>query len=304
MGLTLNLNNLASRITRSSVVSGGIRRFSTSALSDQQDSNGNIIGKLWNGFTRFGGFLIGKVVSLLGTAVKFSWSLLWGLTTSTLQFIWNFNWNASDAELDASIQNAFAALGGTLGGTLGNALGWLACGALPGAVVFAFNEPMGLYILKNVGEEALDEIAGNIANLIRQTGISLIRASVTFLYKNIRRLWREPDSKVRAKMKAAGVADDKIDSAIAERNKPWSFASQFESFIEGLPDGFIQNFAEEFFEEFSDSCVEAGYVVANSADSYLAAQRLAADSIFGEETTVEILLNRGTDSTASSTSSS
>ena len=301
MGLTLTLSSLASRVTRTAITgAGGIRRFAASALSSSPSTTGNFLEKLWDGFTRFGGFLINNVASMLGAGLKFSWSLIWGLSTSTFQFLWNFNWNASDEQIDESIKASYEALGSVFGGTLGNAMGWLACGALPGAVIFAFNEPLGLYALKNVGEEALEEIAANVANLIRQTGMTLIRTGISFLYKNIRRIWREPDSAVRKKMIEAGIVDKtKIDKAIAERNKPWSFAQQMENFVEGIPNKFIRNFTEEFFEEFSDSCIEAGYVIANSVDSYMAMQRMATDNALGEETTVEIVLNRDTDRSTS-----
>lgn len=297
MPLSLSLGNLASRAARSAATNGsGIRRFAVSALGEQASGDGgNIITKVWNGFSRFAGFLISGVISQLTAVFQWSVSALVGLLFSTVQFIWTFNWNASDEQLDQNIQGSFDALGGTLGGTIGNALGHLVCGVLPGAAIFAFNEPMGLYVLKNVSEEMLDDMAGNIANLIKQTALTGIRAGITFAYKNVRRAWREPDGKVRAKLKASGMNDEKINAAMAERNKPWSFASATEDLIESLPDGFIQNFAEEMFEEFTEACMEAGYAAANSVDSYIAMQKMGNDATFGRETTVEILLNRDAD---------
>lgn len=293
MALTLELAKLGSRAVRKGIGSNGVRRFATSALSEKADDEGNIIERLWNGFTRFGGSLVSKVISALTTVISFSFTLLWSLTVSAVTFIWNFNWNTTDAELDASVQAGITAVAGTLGGTLGNALGFLACGAVPGALIFAFNEPLGLHVLEEVGEEALDELAGNVANLVRQVGNLALRATLGYLYKNIRKLWRQPDSAVRARLIADGVtSSEKIDKALAERNKPWSFASAFESAVDSIPNEALRNFTEEFFEELGDSCVEAGYVVANSVDTYLAAQQLAARNILGEEKTVEILLNR------------
>ena len=153
-------------------------------------AGGGLLGTLWAGFSRFGGFLISGVISALNV-VAFSLSAMWGFCTSLFQFVWNFNWNATDAELDATIQASFNALGGTLGGTLGNALGYLACGAVPGALVAVFNEPLGLHILKEVSEAAVDDIASNLANLITQSSQLLVKSAVVFLYKNTRVLFRD-----------------------------------------------------------------------------------------------------------------
>ena len=295
MTSSISFASLASRAARIAATSGSIiRRFARSGNVDNTDDGGNLLSKLWNGLNRFGGSLMSATLNALGSAFQFSWSLLWGACVSAQQFIWNFNWNASDAELDNQINSSFNALGGALGSTVGNALGWLACGAVPGAVIAAFNEPMGLYILEQVGEEALEEIASNLSNLIRQTAISTVRAASVWSYKNIRNLWRKPDSQLKKEMIAAGMKEEKINQAIAERNKPFSFAQKTEDFIESIPNTFIKNFTEELVEEFADSCIEAGYVVANSADSFLAMQRINNVNILGEERIIEIVPDRST----------
>lgn len=293
MGLTLELQKLGSRLVRKAISSNGTRKFNRNGLSEQRDEGGNIIQKIWNGANRFGNSLMGKTLELLGGGFQFSFTALWGACVSTASFLWNFNWNASDAELDKQIQSSFSGLPGKLGGTLGNALGWLVCGAVPGAVLFSFNEPLGVHVLAEVGEEALDEIAGNVADLIKATATSSIKAAAIYAYKNIRKLWREPDSVFVQKLKVSGVVDQaKIDKALADRNKPWSFAQKTEEAIESIPNEFWRNFTEEFVEEFFESCTEAGYVVANSVDSYLAMQKLASTTMLGSEQTVEILLER------------
>lgn len=293
MGLIISLSSLASRAVRASISSGGIRTIARNALSEERDDDGNIISKIWNGVNRFGGSLMSKTLGLLGGAFQFSWTALWSFTQSVSTFVWHFNFNASDAELDSQINSQFNGLAGQLGGTIGNALGWLACGAVPGAILFAFNEPMGLYVLEQVGEEALDELAGNLANLIKSTATSITKAATIYAYKNIRKLWREPDSVFVQKLKEQGIVDQsKIDKALADRNKPWSFAKATEDAIESIPNEFLRNFTEELVEEFFESCTEAGYVVANSVDSYLATQKLATQTMLGSEQTVEILLER------------
>lgn len=300
MPLTLNLEEFSSRLIRKAVSSDGIRRIAKSALEEKRDKDTNIIVKVYNAVTKFGNSLMGKTIELLTGGFKFAWTAFWGLTVSAVQFIWNFNWNASDADLDSQINSSFNSLAGTLGGTIGNALGWLACGAVPGVVIAAFNEPMGLYVLEQVGEEALEEIAGNLANLIKQTAKSVVRAATIWSYKNIRTLWRKPDSVFKQQLIAQGMKPDQVEKALQERNKPWSFAQKTEDFIDNIPNQFVRNFTEELFEEFGDACIEAGYVVAGSVDSYLAMQKTANQNVLGEEKTVEILLNRSADSNTTS----
>lgn len=296
MPLSLELEQLGSRLIRKAVSSDGIRRIAKNALEEKREGETNIIVRVYNAISKFGNSLMGETIKLLTTGFQFGWAALWGATVSAVQFIWNFNWNASDAELDSQINSSFNALAGSLGGTIGNALGWLACGAIPGVVIAAFNEPMGLYVLEQVGEEALEEIAGNLANLIKQTATSLVRAATIWSYKNIRTLWRKPDSVFKQQLIASGMKPDSVEKAMQERNKPWSFAQKTEDFIDNIPNQFVKNFTEELFEEFADACIEAGYVVAGSVDSYLAMQKTANQNILGEEKTVEILLNRSADS--------
>lgn len=295
MGLEIYLTNMTSRAARKSVANDGIRRFAKNAIQDHKDSSGNLIGKLWNGFTRFAGSLISKVWQILSAGIAFSITAIYSMCVSAFQFVWNFNWNATDADLDSQIKSSFVALSGSVGGTLGNALGWLACGAVPGATIATFNEAMGLYVLERVGEEALEEIAGNLANLVRQTGMSLTKAFTVWAYKNIRTLWRKPDSVVKQQLLSGGMNQQQADDALAKRNKPWSFAKKLEDFVDGIPNEFIKNFTEELFDEFGDACIEAGYVVANSVDGFLAGQKVANSNLLGEEKAVEILLNRDTD---------
>ena len=293
MTLTIALARLASRTVRTSVTSTGVRRFASSAIKSETDDDGNIISKTVNGFSRFGGSLLSKITSSLFSGFTWTFSAIWGMCVSTFQFLWNFNWNVSDADLDAEIQSSITALGGTLGGTLGNALGYLTCGAIPGALIFTFNEPMGLHVLENVGEEALDEVAGNVANLIKQTFNLFTKYAFNYGYKNVRKLFREPDSKFRQRLISEGhMTKENIDKAVEERNKPWSFSIAFNNYVDSIPNEFLKNFVEEFVEEFSDACIEAGYVVAGGIDSFLAEQRAAHEMNLGSEQTVQLELIR------------
>lgn len=126
---------------------------------------------------------MGFLVANVGKFISFSLTGLWSLFVSTSQFIWNFNWNMTDTEIDQQIQQRWNALSGMLGGTLGNSAGYLACGILPGATIFAFNEPLGAYVLKNVGEEMAEEFMSNLAGLVRYCFMSGVQSLILWGFK-------------------------------------------------------------------------------------------------------------------------
>lgn len=294
MTLELNIEDLPSRAVRASVSQGGVRRFATNGIAEED--NEGLTVRLWNGFTRFGGFLISRTLSILGAGLKFSISLLVGLGVQTFQYIWNFNWNADDSETLAGLKSSFDAMGSTVGGTVGNALGSLFCGALPGAVIAMFNEPLAMYVLENIGEEALDEIAGNLANVIRQSAALLVKGSIAFLFSSARKLYAGTSSLLLTRLVEAGLIDQqKITDTVKAKKKPWSFATGTQNFVESLPDGFIQNFVEEGIEEFSDACIESFYLIGSGTDAFFSAAKLANANILGAEQTIEIQLNRAID---------
>lgn len=292
MAISLSLSSFSSRIVRAAITPTGTRIFSLSGLSPST-SSGGIISFAWNGFKRFGGFLVSNVIALLAQGISWSLSTLWAIGVATFQFIWNFNWGADDGELDRQIQSGWDALGSTYGGSLGNVLGYLVCGAVPGLVVSTFNEALGLQILEKLGEAAAEEVAGNLATVIRLTATQLIKSAMIYYYKNTRNLLRDGASFIRGKLIAEGlVTPEKLAQAKKTKDEPWSFSIGFNNFVEAIPVQFIENFVEEFVEEFSDSCIESGYIIANQADSFYANANLASIRILGTTETIELFPNR------------
>jgi hypothetical protein len=264
---------MRSRAVRNAVVAGGLRTIAAGGLpAEEQQQEGGLVSRFFNAAGRFAGFLVKNIFQGVGGLIQWSWTALWGGIVSASMFLYNFNWNISDAALDQQIQGQWNQLAGSLGGTLGNAMGWLACGVLPGTVMFSFNEALGLYVLKNVGEEALEELAGNIANLSRLTFAAAGKTAFAYLFKKARRA---------------------IRGEVPEDAKPWSFANQVEERVESIDNQAFQNFVEEFLEEASDACIEAGYVVANTLDSFMAAQKLANQGLLGEQQIIEVEFERG-----------
>lgn len=118
------------------------------------------------------------------------------------------------------------------------------------------------------------------------------------IYKNYRSILRPAALGVASLLVRTGYfSQASIDKANKKRNEPWSFVTAHDETIESIKDPIEQAEAEEFWEELGDACIEAGYVIAGSLDSYFAQQKLANDATFGSEKTVEILLNRDADET-------
>lgn len=208
---------------------------------------------------------IGKAFDFVKSKLNWSFSTAVGWLSAASSFIWNFNWNIGDQAIEEQLKSSLTGLAGQLGGFVGQAAGWVFCGALPGLVVMRFNEALGLKILRDVGEEALDELSSSFGALLNST--FRIAATYVFmrLYSSTRRLYW------RFFKKGQKLPD-------FDKRKPWSFASAFEEWNEkNLPA--VQNYYEEMREEFSEACTEAGYVVANTLDSEFAMRKLENEAL-------------------------
>lgn len=296
MALTLNLSDLSSRATRLASTGGaGVRRIAAIATTDSSDDDG-IITSVYNAIERFGQSLMRNALNILSGIFTFSWSKFWASCTSAVRFVLNFNFNATDADLDAQIKQAEIALAAAKGSLAGQSLGFAICGFLPTATIAVFNEPLALYMLKELGEEAAEEIAASLATLVTLQIQQAARMAFVALFKNYRTLLRGAAVGFAQGLVNIGVlTQESVDKANKERNKPWSIAGALEQSIDSIEDPALQAYAEELWDEFGESCIEAGFIVASGADSFYAQQRIANESMFGSEHTIEIELNRNPD---------
>ncbi|MBD1899271.1 hypothetical protein NDI44_08705 [Trichocoleus sp. DQ-A3] len=287
--------SLGSRQARSDATEGtGLRRFAINALSnDGDDENENVV---WKGLKNSVGFAVSKIKEFVAPFLEWSATKFVGLIFSARDFLWNFNWNIQPEEANEKIQALLAQLAGQVGGALGQATGYAVCGALPGVVMLKFNPAMGAFVLKKVGEEALEEIGSTVGNLIVSTIKMGSAAAFVWAYANVKNFFRENmDAIGDAKLLEAGMTPAKLEELRKDRKKPWSFASAYEEWLDGIKNPIVRNFVEEFGEEFSDSCRDAAYIVASAAEQFAVQNQVSMDAILGEETTVEILLNRQAD---------
>ncbi len=281
--LKITTSALSSRITRKKIGNGtGIRIFKNNAGLQQSDNS------FWSSAFKFVTSLFEKTFQILFSGISITFTTIWGFTVNALTQIYNFDWNVSDNSLNQSIVSRFNSLGSSFGSFAGASAGYLACGALPGAVVAYFNEPLGSLILQKVGEAALDELSGNFAALLVAIFEYIGQAALSFLYQNVRNFIRGTDLEFRRKLIDKGVKLADVEKAAQQRNKPFIFSQKVEEKVNQVNNEFAKNFLSSFLEQFGESCIEAGYVVAGTVDDYMARQRLSRDPLFGQEETLEV----------------
>lgn len=293
MPLEILESALESRTIRKAI---GLRKINPLGTSEKKtDEKGGFLGWVLKGFGRLAGFLVGAIFNSLKRIVSFTLSSLWGGFVSAAQFIYNFNWNVSDEQIDQQVKSTWNSLGSVLGGAFGNALGWISCGVLPGAAVMAFNEGMGAYILKNVGEEFLEELAGNINAVVQFTFQAAAQSLFAWSFKNARKWLKRPNNLFAQVLFGDRYAA--VMKAWSSNQAPsFSFAEAVEKRVEAIPNVFWRGFVSEFLEESWDACIEAGYVVVNSAESYMATQKLMNQQVLGPQRVVEVTPNRENES--------
>jgi hypothetical protein len=278
------------------------------------------VGWIAGGLARLAGWAVSKIWDWIKSAVSWTWSTAVQWVQQTFNFLWYFDWNATDEQLDQSIKQQYDALLTQAGGALGQAMGWLVGGLAPGAIIFMFNEPLGVYVLNHVGEEALEEILPLFGNLIKSTLRVWTRHAITSTYKFFRQ-------KVIGAYEFKGYTDQQIDDAakkaIADgkynqqeatdwanstkrirdaaekggQRQPWSFHSKFEQWRKDNIPEFLQNAAEEFVDEFSEAFWEGMLCVGSAIDSYVALQKQTKPAILGTQQGVHITFNRSLSST-------
>ena len=263
MGLVLNRNALIGLAVRQNI---GEYKIDPSAFIENQEEEGGIISQLWNLVKGVTGF-IWKAAKVLFNVV-FSFTKLWGWVVNTSQFIYNFDFGAPDDSIESQIRAQWIALSGQLGGLTGQSLGWLIGGFIPGLITLKVNEAAGLKVLKEVGDEALDELSSALWATSQSLVRTITRSLFARSFKSVRRWLRKKDGPFY------GLLPQSLRTAW-EQGKSWTMAGQREKKIEAIQNPFGQAFVEEANEEFGESLIEAGYVVAGGLDQYLAESRSA-----------------------------
>lgn len=290
MAIDFGLEKLTSRKVRDDVGIRILGNMDKATVGKKPNGVVGFLGSIWDGLMNIGGWLIQD----LGDMLSITWSSFWGWIVSTTQFIWNFDWNQTDAQIDKQILDKWASVTFRMGGLLGRSVGWLACGVTPALIIASFNEPMGAYVLSRVTEEATEDLLADLASVLKAAFYAATEHSFMWNYQNARKIIKS-NSKLIKKL-FGKKAEAAVKAWGTEGSKPWSFAIATDKALDNIfgKDTPQRKFADEFIEEALDACVEAGYVVANSVDTWLAQNALNNDinPSLGRQRYVEITPNR------------
>ena len=291
--------DLESSIVRISITGEGKKRLISRAATSGAGAGGlfGVVKNIFSSLLNLGKWIIKGVISSVG----FTFTSVWGFIVSTTVFIYNFNWNITDESIEANYQSIVNSLASQYGSAVGSALGTLACGAAPGALLFLFNEPLALYLLKEVGEEAISDFTSGVNQLLRSTAFSVAEIYLYQYFKNARRLIKyifdnpaSPQSKLLRTIFGKG-AEKAIDAWGEQGTEPWSFRIFVDESIDSIENPVLRNFTESLLEDFFEKCVEVGYVIAGSLDTWLLQQRQMKDSLLGDEKVVTVQPDRTQD---------
>ncbi len=240
------------------------------------------------GLLGLGGKFLGSWwgASIVSSGVIVSLPNIYSFFVQGFYGVWNFNWNATDQELDKQLEQQLLGLYGQLGAVAGSAVGYLVCGALPGTLAFAFNPTLAAAILKDVAEEAKQEVYAQVA-AISNTAFRLLMSKVLIeSFKGTRRWLKRPGTPMYEALKTA-LGENFTKWGDAGRPS-FTIAGAVDDRVEKIKDERLKRFTEEFLENFGDACIDAGYTVVNSIESYMAAQKLMQDQILGDDQLIEV----------------
>lgn len=203
--------------------------------------------------TAVGGSILGS--SLLVAGVIAALPFVFNAIANTVRTLYTFNWNMTDKEIDTALNSSLASLYGQLGEAAGTAVGWLVCGILPATVTFCFNPVVAKEVMKDMAQEAQEEIWGTLASC-QQSAIALLgRAMLLKSFKSARRWLKTPGTPQYEYLKKA--LGENFTKWGEEGSKSFTFSQYVEDRIEEIPDENWRNFTEEFVDSLLDSCSEA-----------------------------------------------
>jgi len=297
MAASIFLNRLSSRVTRSNLTN----RLNTSIIGGggQRNEQGGLITRV----TRVIGNVLGTGFNWIMNAVKgIGWSFtgLYQAVVGGLRFLANFNWNISDVQIDTQLEALNKRIWAQLGETIGVTLGYTVCGLLPSAGIMTFNQPLGLFLLYRVGEEAFDEISAELMALARIAWQNELTKWFYNTFKATRKIAKKHFEDPNSPQSVFGrrIFGENFNKAVeswgAEGSEPFIISEQIEEGIDDIPNERTRIIVEEAYEAFIDSCFDAGYIVSGGLDEWVMQQRAlkASSQANNPERVIEFIPNR------------
>lgn len=290
----ISVSNLKSKVINNAILQqtfgGTIKKLSVNGSS-------GILGGIGRTVSEGGNFLwdaLLKVGNWLFRAGQFGFTTLAQWVMGGYRYIWNFNWNMTDEQIDQQIQSLQVQIASIAGGLVGQGLGYAVCGGVAGAAIAVFNPALAKTLLLEVGQEALEELSGNLYALVQATTRAAVQAGWLRLFQAGRPFFNLYSNAVGSVLDtivpgSQGWADYR-DQRTAN-GQHISFADFVEEKVESLDNPVTTAFWEEVFDEFGDGCEEAIMVIANGLDNFRAQQKIASQAM-GPEKIVTLTPNR------------
>lgn len=232
-----------------------------------------------------GAFLAGGLVIKLGVLATFT-ALFFGFVAAST-FIYSFNWNISDKELRDSVKSRVESLYSLFGQAVGTSLGYLVGGGIPGMLAFAINPTVAAAILVDLNQEVRDEVVGELTQISYGCFGTLIYALTAQAFTSARKWIKRPGTPLY-KVFASAIGEENLQKWGNPGSESFQFSEKVEKKIENIQDSRLKNFTQEFYDSFGEAMVDAGFIVTNSIDEYIAAQKLMKKGLLGEEKKVKV----------------
>lgn len=229
-----------------------------------------IVGGAVAGFVSGGIVKIWKMARLALSALG-----LGGLVRAAVggvQRIWNFNFQISDKDIRNQQKSLLEGQASVWGEALGSMVGTL-CGFTLGRIAYSNQADLVRLnpdLIAKLDElrindfsedsELWEEAVENLKSAIASSSRAAMNIAGLEAYLNVRKAVKAVARGVNLSSMMPGLSK-MIETWGNEDQKPWSFASAQEEWVESLPDGAIQNFAEEFLESAQDMCAESSIQV-------------------------------------------
>lgn len=224
------------------------------------------------GILLLGGWVL-SLPALAGLGIILTFSALFVAVVGGINYLVNFNWQITDADIEKKIKESFNQFYGLVGEATGNAVGYLVCGALPGTLMFAFNPAVAAVVLRNVGEEGKQEFYSRVAMLAHTVFGAFAHAMFLKSFKSARKWIKRPGTPLHDLFKKM-LGEKQLKEWGEKQNANFTITEYTEKQVKAIKDPNMRNFTEQFLEGLSEGCIEAGFIVANTLDSHMAAQRL------------------------------
>ncbi|MEB3277751.1 MAG: hypothetical protein VKK42_02370 [Lyngbya sp.] len=263
-GFVRKISTLASTKIRKEIAGSNLTRTISSTGIAKTGPLGGIIDWL----SANAGWIGEKVWEFIQSRIP-NFQEIWTAIVQGTIFLLNFNFAASDADLEKQIKALEEQLALRRWNLYGYTLGTAITAGVGLGATFAINEAAGIYLLKEAGEEILQDFAGEVGSYFMQWRDVNNQKRFLRTYIRTRRLLKavalNPVSPLAPLAKA--IWGEKAIKDWGVKSGNWTISGWIQKQIDKLPERW-QNRIEEFLEGLGEGVTETGYTIAGALDRY------------------------------------